>query len=86
MREAVIANQLMAAGELETGEHGFENWRFDPYDKNHKHGTLMNLSEQELYDAQFPDHPLTQARILLKDIEQNLTFASEIKKLKAFHP
>lgn len=49
-----------------------EEWEKDPYDKNFRRGLLMNQGEREEYDILFPEHPLTQARKLVKDlIEKN---------------
>jgi hypothetical protein len=82
MRDAVIADKLLASGEVKFGDNGLDNWFFDPYDKSYKSGTLMNLSEQEIYDSQFPDHPLTQARKWISNLEKHVTFSPEVKKLK----
>jgi len=81
MRDAVIATTLMASGELTIGENGYENWFSDPYDPDFKDGTLMNKSEQEIYDSQFPNHPLAQARKLIEKIANEVNFKSEIEKL-----
>jgi hypothetical protein len=82
MRDALIADELLASGEVKFGDNGLDHWFFDPYDKDYKNGTLMNVSEQEMHDSQFPDHPLTQARIWISNLEKNVTFSPEIKKLK----
>jgi hypothetical protein len=37
----------------------------------------MNLSEQKEYDELFPKHPLTEARRLLREIEENLGIFSQ---------
>lgn len=46
----------------------YEGWAEDPYDPEFKQGILMNASERENFDEAFPEHPLTQARILVKTI------------------
>lgn len=81
MRDAVIANTLMAKGELTIGENGYENWFSDPYDSGFKDGTLMNKSETNVYDDQFPNHPLTQARKIMERISNEISFKPEIEKL-----
>lgn len=48
-----------------------EGWSCDPYDKNYKHGVLMNLSEKKEYDTYFPKHPLTEMRRLIAYIIEN---------------
>lgn len=41
-------------------------WARDPYDNNIKNGMLMNLSELPQFDKTFPNHPLSEARRLVK--------------------
>ena len=48
-----------------------EGWSRDPYDKDYKHGVLMNLSEKKEYDNYFPKHPLTEMRRLIAYIIEN---------------
>jgi hypothetical protein len=82
MRDALIADELLASGEVKFGDNGLDHWFFDPYDNSYKSGTLMNVSEQEMYDSRFPDHPLTQARKWISNLEKNVIFSPELKKLK----
>jgi len=84
MRDAVMASKLLASGELTIGENGYENWFSDPYDTSFKDGTLMNRSEQSIFDKDFPDHPLTQARIIIEKVKNELIFKPEIEKLIPF--
>lgn len=46
-------------------------WTYDPYDVEYKSGFLMNLSEQEELDDQFPTHPLSEARRFVKFFIEN---------------
>lgn len=46
----------------------FENWKRDPYDYEYSKGILMNYSEMEAFDEDYPNHPLSRIRIVLKDI------------------
>lgn len=80
-RDSVIANKLLVNGELTIGENGYENWFSDPYDNTFKTGTLMNKSEQCLYDKDFPNHPLTQARNIIEKFRSEMIFKHEIEKL-----
>ncbi len=41
-------------------------WAQDPYDKNIKHGALMNISEQEKFDDKFFGFPLSMCREFIK--------------------
>ncbi len=52
------------------GENG-EGWVRDPYDPSYTEGALMNLSEMEEYDETFPNHPLSQARKVVKFLIEN---------------
>lgn len=46
-------------------------WLFDPCGQSKK-GILMNRSEEETYDAMFPDHPLSRIRELILFIKENV--------------
>ncbi len=48
-----------------------ENWTRDPYDPTYKRGFLMNLSEDAKLDEQFPHHPLSEARALVRFIVEH---------------
>ncbi len=47
----------------------FAGWEKDPYDDTIKDGALMNLSEMEQFDAQFPGFPLTMCREFVRAIQ-----------------
>jgi hypothetical protein len=64
MREAVVTDRLLAAGQL-TLESYEASWARDPYDPSYAgvdRRTLRYLSDAEEYDAEFPNHPLTKVR------------------------
>ncbi|HEX7870705.1 MAG TPA: hypothetical protein VF455_11400 [Chryseobacterium sp.] len=84
IRDTVILNQMLMSGEVTVDEKGLENWFEDPYNSNFKKGTLMNKSEQEKYDAEFPGHPLSIARKAIIEVIQKTVFNSEINQLSAF--
>lgn len=50
------------------GDDPFEGWAKDPYDETIKTGALMNLSEMEQFDEQFPGFPLTMCREFIHTI------------------
>jgi hypothetical protein len=83
LRDAQILNRMMADGTVTMGNDGLENWFVDPYDPTFKGGIVMNRSELEVYDSEFPFHPLSKARSLLTAFTRGITFKPEIKKL---HP
>ncbi len=45
----------------------------------------MNRTEEEQYDEEFPDHPLTKVRKLLAQLEQELVVRPELKKIRRFN-
>lgn len=49
-------------------EQRMTDWVCDPYDPSYAHGKPMNMSEQESFDEQFPGHPLSMCRELVRAI------------------
>ena len=45
-------------------------WAKDPYDDSISEGALMNLSEQEQFDEQFPGFPLSMCREFVQVLEE----------------
>lgn len=84
LRDSMILSQLLASGEVTFGE-GIENWFADPYDPDFKGGTLMNKSEHEKYDTEFPEHPLSIARASIIKAIQGINFKPEMKELAGFN-
>ena len=62
MRESVVVSQCMSEKLISLKDGRMEGWAKDPYDENVTTGALMNLSEDEKYDEQFPDFPLSMCR------------------------
>lgn len=83
-REAVVTNELLEKGVVTKDGSGILGWAQDPYLASHNKGTLMNQSEKELYDLDFPDHPLSLARTFLTKIEEGLTFDPQLGSLGRF--
>jgi hypothetical protein len=52
-------------------ENTIKEWFQDPYDSEFKKGFLMNFSERSEFDEQFPHHPLSEARALVRFIVEN---------------
>jgi len=48
-----------------------DNWSFDPYDPDSEASYKMDQSELAEYDELFPDHPLTQCRMLIRHYKEN---------------
>ncbi len=84
IREAGITPRLLKAGEIKLEKNGYGNWLQDPYDEDWKKGALMNKAEHPQYDSDFPNHPLTIARGLINQLEQEVVFSPVIDKLRSF--
>ncbi len=79
LRDSIILQKWMSNNLVESDEHGFiVGWVCDPYDASYRKGRPMNLSEQEQYDADFPEHPLSELRVKLKALEVGLRIDSRI--------
>ncbi len=48
-----------------------DKWFFDPYETDSQASYKMNLSEKAEYDELFPEHPLSQCRLLIKHFKEN---------------
>lgn len=64
IRDNEVFSAMLSQGVLTVDEK--DKWWRDPYDETLKRPYLMNLSEMEQFDEYFPDHPLSQARTLIK--------------------
>jgi hypothetical protein len=86
LREAIIINELMGKGEvvIDPETLSMKGWAQDPYDPDFEGPALRNKSEDEKYDAQFPDHPLTRTRLLLTQVKDSLKFDSDVQNAKPF--
>ena len=62
VRDSMVYVLLSGQGVVRTTEKGLEGWSFDPYDPMYTRGVCMNCSERKEFDAQFPRHPLSEAR------------------------
>ena len=67
VRDATIATALFNAGRM-TSEDYERSWAKDPYDSEYHNvdrRVLRFVSDDESYDARFPQHPLTKVRLIL---------------------
>jgi hypothetical protein len=70
VREAIITAMLANEGKL-TNESYQASWAQDPYDPAFAgvdRSTLRYLSDDESYDSQFPQHPLSRVRRKLNEV------------------
>lgn len=85
MRDSAISMKLVNNGEIEIGENGFIGWFADPYEPGVSAGLLMNKSEDEKYDTQFPNHPLSLVRNMLRQTEAEIVLGDELKTIEQFN-
>ncbi|WP_299765771.1 hypothetical protein [uncultured Dokdonia sp.] len=84
MRDSIIAEKLLRENKIAIGDTGYKNWFKDPYGLEINTNTLMNKSEEAHYDIKFPEHPLSQARNILKQIESEIEFEDAFEKSSTF--
>jgi hypothetical protein len=84
-REVAVLGALLASGKLVMNESGnVEGWSHDPYDASAKASLMRNIAEDESYDEQYPDHPLSRLRRILGQIQDSLRISSEVKTQRRF--
>lgn len=85
VRDSAIMGKLLSQGSIEiSSTQELTGWFEDPYLKDYQEGTLMNLSEKEEYDIEFPEHPLSLIRGKLMEIKKSITFHKKLAALKPF--
>jgi len=84
VRESVIGMKLLNEGKISVDENGYVGWNQDPYEPNFTTGELMNISEKGLYDLEFPNHPLTETRSMLRKLINEVSFDDEVGNLKKY--
>lgn len=68
-RDSMVYAALAENGTIKMGDTS--TWMRDPYNHNLKDCFLMNLSELEEFDQYFPSHPLSVARLTVREIVEN---------------
>lgn len=64
-RDAFTFLDCKKRGLVTQGPEGTTGWMTDPYDHSFTDGFRRSLGDDAFYDPQFPEHPLTQARLVL---------------------
>jgi hypothetical protein len=80
LREAIVTTELMNAGRL-TIESYKRSWAHDPYDANYcgvDRSLLRFTSDDESYDEQFPEHPLSKVRRVLATLPSSVQIGSRL--------
>jgi len=96
MREAVVFADSMSAGvidinpERESRGGGMLNsddlmgWVSNPDGPSPRTEPPRSIAEDEKYDAQFPDHPLSRAHRLIRHLQSTLVVAPQLKAAASF--
>lgn len=71
LRESLLL--LIAQKKGFVNEGTLEGWFSDPYDPDYQSQVLKNIGDDEEYDKDFPNHPLTRSRNYLKWVKNHLT-------------
>jgi hypothetical protein len=88
LRETVVFEEMLKSGQIKVraGKSGkaitqdtIEGWAEDPYDDAIKIPLMRNLAEAEAYDTQFPNHPLTRLRRILRRIVETMSIDDRLK-------
>ncbi len=82
MRDAAVVASLGDA-DFES-EDWQKSWAHDPYDPSHQGAVLRNQSDDEEWDATFPDHPVSRARRYLQEFRKTLVISPELKAAAPF--
>ncbi len=69
MRDSLVYGWCRKQNLVGTDADPLAGWTKDPYDETIGEGALMNLSEQEQFDEQFPGFPLTMCREFISTLD-----------------
>ena len=69
LRDSMVFAKMLSARSVTVvieGAPRIADWAKDPYDSTYAEGNLRNRSDDERWDVEFPDHPLSRVRTCLK--------------------
>jgi hypothetical protein len=89
MRDAIVLDRELASGRVRVAPAGalqglLTGWAADSYDPHATGPVLRNLSDDELHDGAFPQHPLSRVRRYLDAAARGLRFDPEVRTLHPF--
>lgn len=61
-----------------------EGWNADPYDSNFKSEMLMTFAENQIFDSDFPEHPISRARRWIQNIAETLELEKSLQTREPF--
>jgi hypothetical protein len=59
-------------------------WSQDPYDPHFSRGALRNRADDDAWDTQFPDHPLSRVRGTLRTVKDSVHVPDDIRTAAPF--
>ena len=62
----------------------FQGWFGDPYSPEHAAPILRNRSDDEEWDTQFPQHPLSRVRATLREIKASFRGSEDLRKSEPY--
>jgi len=83
VREAIITSELLSAGKLTIQDYE-RSWAQDPYEPTYRgvdHSVLRFISDDEIYDGRFSDHPLSKVRQVLAILPDKVQVESRALEL-----
>ncbi|RKF30721.1 hypothetical protein BCY88_12730 [Paraburkholderia fungorum] len=83
MREAAVM-VLMGPPEIDEVTGELVGWAQDPYDPDYRAAFMRNQADDQKFDAQFPDHPLSKVRRYLAELESAVRVDPAIHELQPF--
>jgi hypothetical protein len=85
-RDTTVCQEMIRAGTVVPDADAglLRGWTQDPYDPALRDGPYANLSDAEVYDARFPEHPLSRVRPLLRRLTESLRVSPAIRDLPPF--
>ena len=85
IRDSIVLDAKLHSGEVTIGENGeLQGWMAEPYDGQATTALARNKSEAEQYDVNFPEHPLSRLRRLLRQVQLTLKVGNDVKRQPAF--
>jgi len=84
-RDRRIFEQMLNEGKvILSDQNEILGWMEDPYDKTVQEGICKTFAENEQFDAEFPDHPLSRLRSLMKRIKTSIALSKKLGTYQVF--
>jgi hypothetical protein len=85
LREAVVGNRALQDGAITLNDNGdMIGWLLNPHVATSEPWWHTNLSEGAMFDAEFPDHPLSRLRRSMRTLEPSVRIERFVKSAPPF--